>query len=50
MDRKDLFSFFMNLRKENSIEKIIELFDNDNYDINKLDITRFYRYIDYLKN
>jgi len=50
MDRKDLFSFFMNLRKEHSIEKIIELFDNDNYDINKLDITRFYRYIDYLKN
>jgi dephospho-CoA kinase len=50
MDRKDLFSFFMNLRKENSIEEIIELFNNDNYDINKLDITRFYRYIDYLKN
>ena len=50
MDKKDLFSFFMNLRKENSIEEIIELFDNDNYDINKLDISRFYRYIDFLKN
>jgi len=50
MDKKDLFSFFMNLKKENSIEEIIELFDNDNYDINKLDISRFYRYIDFLKN
>ncbi len=48
MDKKDLFSFFMNLKKENTIEEIIEMFNNDNYDINKLDISRFYRYIDYL--
>jgi DNA polymerase III delta prime subunit len=50
MDKKDLFSFFMKLKKENSIDQIIELFDNDNYDINKLDISRFYRYIDFLTN
>ncbi len=50
MDKKDLFSFFMKLKKENSVDEIIELFDNDNYDINKLDISRFYRYIDFLKN
>ena len=50
MDKKDLFSFFMNLKKKNTIEEIIEIFDNDNYDINKLDISRFYRYIDFLKN
>jgi len=49
MDKKDLFSFFMKLKKENSIEEIIELFDNDNYDINKLDISRFYRYVDFLE-
>tara|TARA_B100000902_G_scaffold398098_1_gene463784 strand:+ start:1837 stop:3123 length:1287 start_codon:yes stop_codon:yes gene_type:complete len=49
MDKKDLFSFFMKLKKENTVEDIIELFDNDNYDINKLDISRFYRYIDFLK-
>jgi hypothetical protein len=49
MDKKDLFSFFMKLKKENTVEEIIELFDNDNYDINKLDISRFYRYIDFLK-
>ena len=50
MDKKDLFSFFMKLKKENSVDDIIELFNNDNYDINKLDISRFYRYIDFLKN
>ena len=49
MDKKDLFSYFMKLKKDNTIEEIIELFDNDNYDINKLDISRFYRYIDFLK-
>ena len=26
----------------------MKLFDNDNYDINKLDISRLYRYIDFL--
>jgi len=46
MDRKDLFSFFLNLRKTLIIEDIYELFNDDNYDINKLDINRLFRYID----
>jgi len=50
MDKKDLFSYFMDLRKKYTIEDIIKLFDNDNYEINKLDISRFYRYIDFLIN
>ena len=45
MDKKDLFSFFMDLKKKHSIEEIIDIFNNDNYDINKLDIARIYRYI-----
>ena len=50
MDKKDLFSYFMDLRKKHTVEDIIKLFDNDNYEINKLDISRFYRYIDFLIN
>ena len=46
MDRKDLFSFFLNLRKTHGVEEIYELFNDDNYDINKLDINRLFRYID----
>jgi len=48
MDKKDLFSYFMNLKKNHTIDEIIEIFDNDNYEINKLDISRFYRYMDFL--
>jgi len=48
MDKKDLFSYFMNLKKNHTIDEIIDLFDNDNYEINKLDISRFYRYMDFL--
>jgi len=48
MDKKDLFSYFMNLKKNHTIEEIIDIFDNDNYEINKLDISRFYRYMDFL--
>ena len=48
MDKKDLFSYFMNLKKQYTIDEIIEIFDNDNYEINKLDISRFYRYMDFL--
>ena len=29
------------------MEDILELFDNDNYNISKLDIARIYRYLDY---
>ena len=46
MDRKDLYSFFLNLRKTHGVEEIYELFNDDNYDINKLDINRLFRYID----
>ena len=46
MDKKDMFSFFINLRNNYTIEEIYELFDNDNYNINKLDINRIYRYLD----
>ena len=46
MDKKDMFSYFINLRNKYSIEEIYELFDNENYSINKLDINRIYRYLD----
>ena len=46
MDKKDMFSYFLNLREKLSIDEIYEVFDNDNYDINKLDINRIYRYLD----
>ena len=47
MDKKDLFSYFIYLKNNNNLEEINEIF-NENYDINKLDIARFYRFIDYL--
>ena len=46
MDKKDLFSYFIYLRKQYSIDEINDLFNNENYEISKLDISRFYRYID----
>ena len=46
MDKKDMFSFFIDLRTKHSIEEIYDLFDNKNYNINKLDINRIYRYLD----
>ena len=46
MDKKDMFSFFINLRKTYSIEEIYDLFDNENYNINNLDVNRIYRYLD----
>ncbi len=48
MDKKDLFSYFIYLKNKYSIEEINELFDNENYDINKLDVARFYRFIEYI--
>ena len=48
MDKKDLFAFFLNLRKEHDETYIYSLFEN--YEINKLDICRIYRYLDkYIK-
>tara|TARA_A100001011_G_C14271249_1_gene827091 strand:- start:471 stop:1751 length:1281 start_codon:yes stop_codon:yes gene_type:complete len=46
MDKKDLFSYFIYLRKNYNIDEINDLFNNENYEISKLDISRFYRYID----
>ena len=46
MDKKDMFSFFIDLRTKHSIEEIYDLFDNKNYNINNLDISRIYRYLD----
>lgn len=48
MDQKDMFSFFLNLRNQYDDETIYGLFEN--YEINKLDINRIYRYLDkYIK-
>ena len=44
MDQKDLFAFFINLRENKREEEIYN--ELDNYEINKLDINRMYRYID----
>ena len=46
MDKKDMFSYFINLRNTCLIEEIYALFNNDNYLISKLDINRLYRYLD----
>jgi SpoVK/Ycf46/Vps4 family AAA+-type ATPase len=50
MDKKDLFSFFLNLRNnlDDANTELVEMFDN--CDITKLDINRIYRYLDkYIK-
>ena len=49
MDKKDLFSYFIYLKNNYTIDEINDMF-NENYDINKLDIARFYRFIAYLTN
>ena len=45
-EKKDMFSYFINLQNTYSIEEIYELFNNDNYLISKLDVNRLYRYLD----
>tara|TARA_Y100001968_G_C19289780_1_gene683590 strand:- start:214 stop:1080 length:867 start_codon:yes stop_codon:yes gene_type:complete len=49
MDKSDMFLFFLDLRSKMSIEEIIELFDNENYEINKLDVNRIFRFLDHGK-
>jgi AAA+ superfamily predicted ATPase len=44
MDQKDLFAFFYNMRNEKSEEEILLYLEN--YEINKLDINRMFRYLD----
>ena len=48
MDIKDMFSLWIDLKNKYSIEEIVELFDNENYEINKLDINRIYRFLNVL--
>jgi len=48
LDKKDTFSFFMNLRLKHTDEEIYTLFES--YDITKLDINRIYRYLDKYTN
>jgi len=50
MDREDMFCFFLNLKKMHSIEEIYTLFEDDNYDISKLDINRIYKYLNIYSN
>ena len=50
MDVKDMFSYFINLRNEHDLEYIIELFNDENYEINKLDLNRIYKFIDSVWN
>jgi SpoVK/Ycf46/Vps4 family AAA+-type ATPase len=44
MDKKDLFSFFLELRSKYDDNEMFTLFEN--YEITKLDINRIYRYLD----
>jgi len=44
MDKKDLFSFFLELKNNFDDTQLLLLFEN--YEITKLDINRIYRYID----
>jgi hypothetical protein len=49
MDKKDLFAFFLDLKKRyEDINDILLLFEN--YEITKLDINRIYRYIEKYTN
>ena len=50
MDVKDMFSFFIDLRQNHDLDYIIELFNNENYEINKLDLNRIYKFIDNIWN
>jgi DNA polymerase III delta prime subunit len=48
MDKKDLFGFFISIKNIYDENQIYNLFEN--YEINKLDINRIYRYLDkYMK-
>jgi hypothetical protein len=44
MDQKDLFAFFLTLRKQYSEDEIPRILET--YDISKLDVNRIYRYLD----
>ena len=44
MDQRDLFTFFMTLKKQYSEEEIPRILEM--YEITKLDVNRIYRYLD----
>jgi DNA polymerase III delta prime subunit len=44
MDQKDMFSFFLHIRKHHNEEEIYSMLEN--YEVTKLDINRMYRYLD----
>ena len=48
VDKKDLFTLFINLRNKHTEEEIYDIMDQ--YNISKLDVNRLYRYLDkYIK-
>jgi len=48
LDKKDTFSFFLDLRNKYTDEEINTIFES--YEITKLDINRIYRYLDKYTN
>ena len=44
MDKKDLFAFFFELKNKYKDIEVINIFEN--YEIEKLDVQRMYRYLD----
>jgi hypothetical protein len=44
MDKKDVFAFFLDLKRKYEDQDMLPLFEN--YDISKLDINRIYRYLE----
>ena len=46
MDKKDMFSFFLNIKNKYPVGdvEIAQMFEN--YEISKLDINRIYRYLE----
>ena len=44
MDKKDVFAFFLFLRNNYDDEEVYQKLED--YEINKLDINRIYRYLD----
>jgi hypothetical protein len=44
MDKKDIFSFFLNLKNKYTDSELLLFFEN--YEINKLDVNRIYRYLE----
>ena len=48
LDKKDVFSFFLELRNNHNEEEIYQMFET--HDIGKLDINRIYKYLNIYSN